>query len=200
LADIVPKEEFAQQLVSLQPRLLWFIASRVDDDATQEDLLSRVNERALNRFDAGDIQRVEQFVFGIARNVLHEHWREIKRRRAVEVRLTETAENYAPPRDATTITGIKSRTWLLRSLQQCLEQLPAADQSLARDAYRIGKSKENRSALAEKLGITRNTLDARLSRIRRRLDLCVQAKLAARFAQDEARRKAKSTMVGASQQ
>jgi RNA polymerase sigma factor (sigma-70 family) len=183
------KEEFAQQLVSLQPGLLWYIASRVDDVAAQDDLLGRVNERALRRFEDGDIQRVEQFVFGIARHVMHEHWRELKRRRTTEAPLTDTAANYAVPRDPTTITGIKSRAWLLRALHGCLEQLPPADQHVARASYGPGKSKDHRAALASELGISRNTLDARISRIRARLEQCVEAKLSERFKADEARRK-----------
>ena len=187
------KEEFSQILVSLQPKLLWFISSRVDDVAAQNDILGQVNERALSRFDDGDIARVEQFVFGIARHVMHEYWRELKRRRAAETNLGETAQNYAVPRDPTTISGIGSRAWLLRALYDCIAQLAPQDQHVLRRSYGTGKSKDNRAVLAQELGISRNALDARISRLRSRLDQCVQARLSERFESDETKRKRAQT-------
>lgn len=120
-------------------------------------------------------------MFGVAKHVLQEHWREAKRRMTREVTLSRTAENMYRSVTATIdATGVHSRPTMLKALRECLEQLPEADRVIAERCYADGKSKENRAALATELGIARNTLDARLSRMRARLEGCLKLRLSHR--------------------
>ena len=165
-------------LEALQPRLQRFFAARVTDAAARADLVGRVNERVLRRLDEGDpIEDVERFAFGVAKHVLQEHWRESKRRRAVEATLSPTVENLARELSTSVETGLHSRKALLRALRGCVETMPASDRLIADRCYSDGRSKENRAGLAEELGIARNTLDVRISRIRARLQDCVRKRL-----------------------
>jgi len=165
-------------IAGLQDRLTSYFAGRVNDPVVQQELVGRVNERVLKRSHDGTvIEDVERFAFGVARHVLQEHWREEKRRHAFEVTLSETIENL--PRVAATVTGTSgsSRALLLGALNQCIEELPETDRMIARRCYAEGKSKDLRAAIAEEMGLSRNALDARLSRIRAKLESCVRARL-----------------------
>lgn len=167
-------------LAGLQERLAAYFAGRVTDPVVRQDLVSRVNERVLKRSRDGTvIDDVERFAFGVARHVLQEHWREVKRRQAVEVTLSATVENR--PKTAVTATSTSSspRAALLHALRECIEELPDTDRLIARRCYGEGKSKDLRAAIAEELQLSRNALDARLSRIRARLEACVRARLGA---------------------
>ena len=66
-------------------------------------------------------------------------------------------------------------------LERCLQSCPAADRDLILDYYRTtsGSARENRRQLAQKLGITPNSLAIRACRIRSRLEGCVRACVAA---------------------
>jgi RNA polymerase sigma factor (sigma-70 family) len=165
-------------LDALQPRLQRFFVARITDATARADLVGRVNERVLRRLRAGDpIDDVERFVFGVAKHVLQEHWREQKRARVAEVTLSPTVENLGRELSTTVETGLHSRKSLLRALSACLEAQSDTDRLIAERCYGEGKSKENRAALAEELGMSRNTLDARISRLRVKLEQCVRARL-----------------------
>ena len=61
-----------------------------------------------------------------------------------------------------------------------MSELPPQDRELAERCYGEGKSKDNRAQLAADLGLTRNTVDVRISRMRAKLEACVRARLNAR--------------------
>lgn len=183
--DTATEADVRGPLAGLQDRLASYFAGRVDDPVVRQDLVSRVNERVLKRSRDGTvIEDVERFAFGVARHVLQEHWREVKRRQAVEVTLSATVENR--PKTAATATNTNSnpRAALLQALRACIEELPDTDRMIARRCYGEGKSKDLRAAIAEELQLSRNALDARLSRIRARLEGCVRARLAPAEEQD----------------
>lgn len=168
-----------QLLDAAQSRLERFFAARVTDASRRADLVGRTNERILRKLREGqDIADIERFAFGVARHVLQEHWREQKRARAAEVTLSPTIENFGRELSTTIETGLHSRKSLLRALSECLDALSDGDRTIAERCYGEGMSKENRAQLAQELGITRNTLDARISRIRARLEKCVRDRLA----------------------
>jgi len=174
----VPDDPRVVVLDALQPRLDRFFAARMTDAFARADLVGRVNERVLRRLrDGALVDDVERFAFGVARHVLQEHWREQKRRREAEVTLSPTVENLGREMSSTIETGLHSRKSLLRALRECLDALSESDRVIAERCYGDGKSKENRAALAEELGMSRNTLDARISRIRARLEQCVRLRL-----------------------
>lgn len=175
----MPSPDLARDLERLQPRLARFFAARVTDSFVRDDLIGRVNERILTRSDAqSQIEDLERFVFGVAKNVLQEHWRESKRRLQTETTLASTAENLVKSVTATVdASGVHTRRTMLAALQSCLEQLPEAERSLAQRCYGEQSSKDARAALAAEIGISRNTLDARLSRLRAKLENCVRRKV-----------------------
>jgi RNA polymerase sigma factor (sigma-70 family) len=173
----------AESLQAVQPRLVRFFAARVTDTFVRDDLIGRVNERVLRLASEGaPIQDVERFVFGVAKHVLQEHWRSVKQRRESEVTLSATVENLGRSITSTSVTGAFSRTATLAALRDCLLQLPDSDQRIAERCYGDGKSKDNRAALSAELGITRNNLDVRLTRMRAKLEECVKSKLTTRSA------------------
>jgi RNA polymerase sigma factor (sigma-70 family) len=166
------------RLAGAQERLTAFVSKRVDDPMTVREILSRVNERIVLRVREGEsIDDVERFAFGVARNVLREHWREVKRQQAFEATLSETIENRPPSKTARTDTAAVDRAQMLDALHACIAQLSDTDRHIAEQCYGEGKSKENRAALAAELGINRNAVDIRISRIRAKLEACVRARL-----------------------
>ena len=171
--------ELAAGLELLQPRLARFFAARVTDSFVRDDLVGRVNERILTRSESQtQIEDLERFVFGVAKHVLQEHWRESKRRVLTEATLSQTAENLVRSVTATVdASGVHTRRAMLAALKGCLEQLPEAERALAQNCYGEERSKDARAALAADLGISRNTLDARISRLRAKLENCVRRKL-----------------------
>lgn len=165
-------------IAQLQPRLLRYFAARVTDKSARQDLVGRVNERLLQRLsDGAPIDDVERFAFGVSRNVLQEYWREQKRRRTDEATLTSTVENLGNQLSTTIETGPHTRKALLRALHECVESLEESERLLAERCYGEGKSKDNREQLAAELNLTRNALDARISRLRGKLEQCVRQKL-----------------------
>ena len=66
-------------------------------------------------------------------------------------------------------------------LEQCLQSCSIADRALILNYYQTtsGTALENRKQLAQRLGITANSLAIRACRIRRRLEACVRACVAA---------------------
>ncbi len=169
-------------LVALQQRLKVFFGSRVQDGSIELDLVGKVNERVLRGINNGDkILDVERYTFGVARHVLQEYWREVKRRRAIEETLADTFEERSPTVTRTTDTSVSSRKFMLSALSSCIDQLPEEDREMARRCYGSGTSKENRAALAQETGLSRNSLDARISRIRVKLEACVRLRLEEKF-------------------
>jgi DNA-directed RNA polymerase specialized sigma24 family protein len=66
-------------------------------------------------------------------------------------------------------------------LERCLQSCSATDRDMILDYYRTtsGSAPENRRQLAQKLGITANSLAIRACRVRSRLEACVRACVAA---------------------
>jgi len=66
-------------------------------------------------------------------------------------------------------------------LERCLQSCSATDRDMILDYYRTtsGSAPENRRQLAQKLGITANSLAIRACRVRSRLEGCVRACVAA---------------------
>jgi DNA-directed RNA polymerase specialized sigma24 family protein len=125
-----------------------------------------------------EIVDLERFAFGVARHVMQEHWREVKKRSQREATLTEGIEELAKSLSSADDMGIVSRKSLLKALGACLDLMGGSDRYIAQRCYGEGKSKENREALAVELHLTRNAIDARISRIRARLESCVRSRLA----------------------
>lgn len=82
------------------PRLFAFARNRVGDDADADDVVSETMTRALHgidRFRWRNSVGIEAWLFGIGRNVLHEHHRRASRMSPVP----EPVINQGPPDDPT---------------------------------------------------------------------------------------------------
>ena len=173
-----PVDTSDERLAAIQEKLLLFFAARVIDRTVRADLVGRVNVRVLERLrGTAQVDDVERFAFGVARNVLQEYWRERKRRDKREATLASTAQNIGRELTASIETTKFGRKAMLRALTECLASLGEKDRDLAERCYGEGKSKDTREALARELSLTRNALDARISRVRSRLEACVRNKL-----------------------
>ena len=76
-----PTDTSDERLAAVQGKLLLFFAARVIDRTVRADLVGRVSVRVLERLrGTAQVDDVERFAFGVARNVLQEYWRERKRR------------------------------------------------------------------------------------------------------------------------
>jgi RNA polymerase sigma-70 factor (ECF subfamily) len=124
-----------------------YVAYRVDDAASADDVVSRVFERALDRLETFDPAAgpVEAWLFGIARNAVADHFR--RRRWLSWLPLDAFAER--PGRDA------KNEDVLLedesrRELKRALERLDARERELL--ALKFGADMTNRG-IAAHLGI-----------------------------------------------
>jgi RNA polymerase sigma factor (sigma-70 family) len=175
---VTESAETNRELAELQPALTRFFAARIADRTIREDLIGRVNLRVVERLRGQhEIEGVVPFGLGVARNVLHEHWREQKRRRTSEASLNSAVQNLGAELSTTIETGPHTRKALLAALHECVSGLSESDRVIAERCYGDGKSKNNREHLAVELGVTRNALDARISRLRIRLEACVKKKL-----------------------
>lgn len=158
--------------LAIRGKLRAFFASRRVDAVIADELISEVFDRVLRNKSRGvPIVDLERFCVGVASNVLREHWRHVGRQQDFETTLTEA---FANPSRESTATG---RGAVLSALRACVEELTVADRDLAMRCYGDGKSKDIRAVLAAELGLSRNALDARVSRIRKRLEACVGRKL-----------------------
>lgn len=168
-------------LGEVQPALVRFFAAHgVTDRHIRDDLVGRVNVRVVERLvSRSDIDDVSKFAMGVSKHVLQEHWRELKRHRIAEATLTSTIENLGKELSTAIDTGPHTREALLSALRECIVALSEEDRAIAERCYGEGKSKDNREQLATELGISRNALDARVSRLRARLEICVRQRLTA---------------------
>lgn len=138
-----------------------YFLRRVDRLAAQ-DCTGRVFAVAWSRFDqipGGERGRL--WLYGVARNVLNNHLRSIRRRSNLISRLSGVADwKVRSPEDE--VFGNAERTNLLTALQQLSER----DQELLRLAY---WEELHHKDIAELLGCSPSAVDVRLHRARRRL-------------------------------
>jgi DNA-directed RNA polymerase specialized sigma24 family protein len=137
-----------------------------DPEQLADEVLNRLAKVAVN--DARSIASPTAFALGIARHVLQENTRAL-------VREAETGRNWTVSRKI----ADPDKETALQAIDECLAGMPTAKSNLLRTYYAsTGKQKiEHHRQLAERLGITINTLRNRLMRARRELDACVRSRL-----------------------
>ena len=123
------------------PKIYNYVRYRVGDAAAADDIVSRVFERALERFDRFDpsVGPAEAWLVAIARNAVNDHFRAGGRR--MEIAEPEI-ERLAEPADA----AAEDR----RELFRALERLEDRDREIL--GLRFGAGMTNR-AIAEHLGL-----------------------------------------------
>jgi len=167
-------ESGGERYLEMRGRLVDYFGRR--DCASPEDLADETLNRVARRLDeTGVIDEgvPARYCYIVARFVFLES---LRRPRHVDLP-DETGENLAAP--VADQQADSERT--SRCLEQCLQACSSTDRALILDYYRApgGTAREHRKQLAQRLGLTANSLAIRAYRIRSRLEACVRACVAA---------------------
>jgi RNA polymerase sigma factor (sigma-70 family) len=140
-----------------------------------DDTITRVARRLLEGQPI-QIDKAASYFYGVARNVLKEHW-ESRRRSPISLKSQPLAlGSVDSQRRDEQSSEHQLRDQRLDCLERCVAELPATDQELIRQYYQgeSGVKIENRRRQAERLGIPINALRIRALRIREKLEECVE--------------------------
>jgi DNA-directed RNA polymerase specialized sigma24 family protein len=134
---------------------------------TPEECADETIDRVARRLAEGEtIQSSEpvRYFYGVARNVLREHWARMER---------EEHHRALWPRDALARPPAAPDA-VADCLQRCLEALDPAERRLALEYYEGagGARIASRQAMAARLGLPVATLRVRMHRLRLRLEAC----------------------------
>jgi len=163
-----------ERYLEMRGRLVEYFGRR--DCHSPEDLADETLNRVARRLEeTGSIDDVvpARYCYIVAKFVFLESLRDPRRMELAaegdEAVVLEVADERAE----------NERTFAC--LERCLHSSSAADRALILDYYETtsGSARANRRQLAEKLGITANSLAIRACRIRSRLEACVRACVAA---------------------
>lgn len=155
----------------LRRRLILFFRQREPIDA--ETLADEALDRLARRLDEGvQINHPAPYAFGIAKLMLFEA---NARRQRQEARVDEPETTPAMIEDDDSIDPA-----LVRALRTCLRSIGRRGSELMLAYYRDDDARriKTRRNLAEKLGITVNTLRNRALRLREALETCVRGRMA----------------------
>ena len=158
----------AEKYYRLIGTLTLFIEHRTGRSADSDDLARQTLDIVAVKLAQGEeIQNIQAYSFGVARNVLTAY-----RRKAVHESMHEyLASTIRDDRQANRETVTKEVEELCR--QKCLQALPIDQRDLIVRYYRNGlHSKQYRDQLARELNITVEALCNRISRIKKKLGEC----------------------------
>ena len=139
--------------------------AEAEADALADETLDRVSAKLAQKIE---IQNVNAYALEVSRYVWLEHLRKKK-----ETAYGDNAPEIAAPPDAPEDADAR-----LLCLKKCLAEISksAADKNLIIGYYSAAdgeKNKIQRRSLAEKLGLTMNTLKVKACRLRERLERCI---------------------------
>jgi RNA polymerase sigma factor (sigma-70 family) len=175
-----------QAYVEMRRRLRDYFARK--NCRTADDLADETLTRVARRLEEEGITRDEtpaRYCYIVARFVFLEHVRETRAHPTVTHAPGDVASHASilsvehAERD---VDAAATRDKLLACLEKCLDELDPLNRRII-SRYYIGSERvkiDNRRALAESLGLSPNALTIRASRIRKRLEACVRARLSAR--------------------
>lgn len=129
--------------------------------------------------EGSEIQATEPIVYlyGIARNILREHWRHQEKSPSAIDSLPVSSHPLSTPDEVERqMNDHIQNEHALDCLEECLEKLSAESRDLF-VTYHQGKERErieNRTRLATQLGIPLNALRIRAHRLREKLEKCVE--------------------------
>jgi len=163
-----------ERYLEMRARLVEYFGRR--DCHSPEDLADETLNRVARRLEeTGSIDDVvpARYCYIVAKFVFLESLRDPRR-----------MELAAEGDEAVVLEVAEERAEIERTfacLERCLQSASAVDRALILDYYETtsGSARANRRQLAEKLGITANSLAIRACRIRSRLEGCVRACVAA---------------------
>ena len=131
-----------------------------------EDLVDETFDRVGRRLHEGiDAKDPAKYVYGVARLVYQEVWRESLRK---ERALKSGEWPPAPPPDD------PEDNPLLEALRRCLAKMEDEQRRLVLKYYQSDRHIQDRKQLSDDLGIPINALRIRVHRLRRRLEECLE--------------------------
>jgi DNA-directed RNA polymerase specialized sigma24 family protein len=161
-------DEAERRYVSLQKKLIGFLGMRDVSDPARD--AAETLDRAAVRISRGaNVPDVVNYCIGIARNVASESWRRERREDTVFRRFIDSLADGS----AEEVERIQ------HMLKPCFENLEAESQELLVSYCRIPEGQshaEHRRRLSEKMGITVRALRTQVSRLRDRLEDCVEGR------------------------
>lgn len=144
----------AEKYEEMQTRLVRFFEWQ--GCHTPEEAADTTLDRAIRKIDEGAVvPNVPSFLYGVARLVLREYWKNSKR----DVSLSIIVERAAPE---------TSDNIFLDCVERCLPKLPADGRAILLEYY----SDMSRQELAGKQGLSINALRLRISRLMQKLEDC----------------------------
>lgn len=177
LAQLGPdRESAARAYVELRRALFIFFAAR--GVASPDEMTDETINRVARRLSEGKLITTESpsnYFYGVARNV----WRESLAKGNVLIPLSDgdpTGGAQATPYDLLIGTSERIETEIRHEcLEKCLGRLDPEDRKLIVSYYQFsgGDKIENRKRLAERQGLSNNTLRQKVARLRSRLAECV---------------------------
>ena len=170
LARLAPDRERAgEEYETLRRRLIKYFdlkGLRSPDSAADETL-----DRVASKIQAGeDIRDLIHYAYGVARWISLERFR-------VEERERKAYDNLVHPLGS---GGVQSAASYLETLEICLEELAEPDRELLRVYYTDATSADcaqNRIDLAQRKGLSLNSIRLRVFRLRQTLARCVRGQL-----------------------
>jgi RNA polymerase sigma factor (sigma-70 family) len=178
LASLDPDRERAgTRYEQVRHGLITFFECR--GSATPEDHADDTINRVARRLREGQsiqAEKPESYFYGVARNVLREHW-EARARGPIPLEGQSGAalQSADPRQHEEQWSERQSKERRLDCLERCLEECAPKERELVRQYYQgeSGVKIANRRRLAETLGIQINALRIRALRIREKLEECV---------------------------
>lgn len=165
-------DSHGERYVEIRDRLVSYFGRRncpAPDDLADETL-NRVARRLEEQVEIDDVGPAH-YCYIVARFVLLESLR-LRAREAASLNDIRAGIHSADPPD----DGAADRERTMECLEQCLATSSAAERELIQEYYRTdaGAAKVQRKRLAERLGLTPNSLAIRAWRLRHRLERCVR--------------------------
>src|SRR5215203_855668 len=162
-----------QRYVEIRERLVLYFARRncPGPEDLADETLNRVARRLKEQGTIDDILPA-QYCYGVARFVMLEALRQMHREATGIAHEHRSEFSSRPERE----DGTAERERTMDCLEECLAAHTAADRELILAYYRTdaGTARAQRKRLAERLGLTANSLAIRAWRLRQRLERCVR--------------------------
>ena len=163
-----------ERYVEIRHRLVTYFARRncPEPDSLADETLNRVARRLHEQGGIDDIVPA-RYCYVVAKFVMLESLR-LRAREAAAASAAGQAPATAPPATLDDRPSDADRT--MECLEECLAALTTAERELILEYYRTdtASAKVQRRQLAERLGLTANSLAIRAWRLRDRLERCVR--------------------------
>jgi len=169
--------EAGRKYEAIRKSLIKFFGSRNCRDP--EQLADKSMDRLARRLATEDIQNLGSYARQIAKFVVLEFWRAPEE---ISLESEQNGDNLLPTPDRVNefIAAPDEDEEMMDALEECLGHLDQADRDTILAFHdTIPKTKKYlRELLADQMGITRNLLGVKTCRIRKRLETCVNQRIA----------------------